>query len=232
VFEQVANFRDLGGLRTHSGSRVRPGLLYRSASIDWMTEADASVARDVLGLRTVIDLRAAHEVTHRSEHPLLGGAVERVHAPLSNAAVEAGWACVPPYGVESYVLSLEHARTAVRDAIESLAGPGALPALVHCAAGKDRTGILVALILDLLGVPEREIEADYCASASQLERVSMIAGRGEVAVLDRGQLEVFPASLRGTLDWVRDRFGGSEAYLLVCGVAPVSIRRLRAELLE
>ena len=199
-----------------------------------MTSDDARFAREELGLRTVIDLRAAHEVSPHDRHPLFAVAdcdVTRLHAPLSNPIVEAGWTALPAHGVDSYVLSLQHAREAIRDAFERLAEPGALPALVHCAVGKDRTGILIALLLDLLGVSEGDIEADYRASKEHLVRAVEVAG-GDPSCAPSGQLEVYPAALLGTLAWTRETFGGAEAYLLVCGVSEDAIKRLREGLLE
>jgi hypothetical protein len=231
MFERVANFRDLGGHRAGNGGRVRRRLLYRSASLDWMTAADAALARDELGLRTVVDLRAAHEVGPLEGHPLFASGVERHHAPLSNRIIEAGWECVPPYGVESYVLSLQHARPAIRGALERLATPGALPAVFHCAAGKDRTGIVAALLLELLGVSDEDIEQDYRASKPHLAEVARIAGR-DPRTADPAQLEVHPPALLGTLAWVREHFGGAEAYLLVAGVSEGAIERLREGLVE
>lgn len=230
MFEQVANFRDLGGFRGLHGRRIRTGHLYRSATLDLMTRSDARFAHGELGVRTVIDLRAAREVRPLDDHPLFDLGVERAHLPFSNAEVEAGWNCLPAYSVESYLLPLQHARDSFRGAIDQLAGPDALPAVIHCAAGKDRTGTLVALILELLGVSDDDIEADYRASEPHLARAMAIAGGDPEA--ESGELEIYPDSLLGTLAWVRETFGGAEAYLLVCGVEEATVRRLREGLLE
>jgi hypothetical protein len=230
VFERVANFRDLGGFPGLHGRRIRTGRLYRSATLDWMTRSDARFAHAELGVRTVIDLRAGHEVRALDDHPLFDLGVERAHLPLSDAIVEAGWSCLPGYGVESYLLPLQHARESFRAAVDQLATPDALPAVIHCAAGKDRTGTLVALLLDLLGVSDEDIEADYRASKPHLARAMAIAGGDPDA--EAGELEVYPGSLLGTLAWVRETFGGAEAYFLVCGVEEVTLRRLRDALLE
>jgi len=194
-----------------------------------MTHSDARVAHGELGLRTVIDLRAAHEVRAPDDHPLFVLGVERAHLPLSNERVEAGWARLG-FNLESYLLPLQHARESFRAVIEQLAEPDTLPAVVHCAAGKDRTGTLIALILDLLGVSDADIEADYCASQPHLARAWAIAGGDPEA--DSGELQIYPASLRGALAWVRETYGGAEAFFLVCGVDDPTIRRLRDGLLE
>ena len=120
MFERVANFRDLGGYRTRDGRRTRARRLYRSASLDSMTRSDARFACAELGVRTVIDLRAAHEVQPLDGHPLYELGVERVHAPLSNEVVQAGWSCLPAHSLESHVLPLQHARGSIREAVERL----------------------------------------------------------------------------------------------------------------
>lgn len=230
MFERVANFRDLGGFRGLHGRRIQTGRLYRSATLDWMTRSDARFAHAELGVRTVIDLRAAHEVRAGDDHPLFQLGVARAHLPFSNALVEAGWSCLSSDSLESYLLPLQHARDSVRAAVDQLAVPDTLPAVVHCAAGKDRTGTLVALLLEVLGVSDEDIEADYRASEPHLARAMTIAG-GDPEV-EAHELEIYPDSLLGTLAWVRETFGGAEAYFLVCGVEEPTIRRLRESLLE
>lgn len=229
MFERVANFRDIGGHRTGDGLRVRRGVVYRSAALDWMTRADAIRARDQLGLKTVIDLRASHEVQPLERHPLVALGVAHEHAPLSNPIVEEGWKRVPPYGTESYILPLRHAQPAIRTAFERLAMPDALPAVCHCAAGKDRTGILTSLLLDLLGAPEADIVADYCASQPHLQRVATLAGR-DPAREDPSHYEVQPESLRGTLRWLREHHGSTAAYLRSVGLSSRAIETLRAQM--
>ncbi|MDD9934460.1 MAG: tyrosine-protein phosphatase [Myxococcales bacterium] len=229
MFERVANFRDIGGLQAEDGLRVRRGVTYRSAALDWMTRADAVRARDELGLKTVIDLRATHEVQPLDRHPLVTLGIAHEHAPLSNPTVEEGWKRVPPYGVESYILPLRHAQPAIRTAFERLAMPNALPAVFHCAAGKDRTGLFAALLLDLLGVSEDDIVADYCASQPHLQRVASLAGR-DPARKDPSHYEVQPESLRGTLRWLREHHGSTASYLRSVGVPTEAVVRLSAQL--
>lgn len=167
---QVFNLRDLGGLPTGDGRRVRHGRLYRSDSPHRATAEDVA-ALQALGLGLVIDLReasereqfgiAAAEVATRHAHlPVFdvgGGPNPRVERGMAEAARRHGRA-------GEYLFMLEHGHATFVGALEALADPDHLPALFHCAVGKDRTGILAALVLTLVGVPPEEVATDYARS--------------------------------------------------------------------
>jgi protein-tyrosine phosphatase len=232
-FDGAPNFRDVGGYATSDGRRVREDVIFRSAAVHRMTVRDARRAAEELGLRTVIDLRGEAEVASTPAGALYEHEVERHHAPLSNAEVEAVWAEAEPYGVESQLASMRHAQVAIGGLFEQLAEPGALPALLHCTAGKDRTGMMVALLLDLLGVAREDILADYRMTERHLPRVA------ETFAADRPatsafvpNLEIHPGGLLGTLEFTRAEHGGPAGYLEACGVSVGAIERLRASLVE
>jgi protein-tyrosine phosphatase len=161
-FERLRNFRDLGGYRTDDSRAVAYGALYRSDSLGKLTGADWDRFL-ALGVRTVIDLRYPWEIEASSRVP----EVERFtyanlsieHRPYDQAEIDPE---VDPwrYLADRFAEVAEDGVEEIRQAIELIAeGPG--PAVFHCASGKDRTGLLAALVLTLLGVSEEQIVADF-----------------------------------------------------------------------
>lgn len=170
VLEGCSNLRDLGGYRTADGRRVRHGLVFRSASLAALTEADG-VACAALGLRTICDLRGVEE-SARAPSRLVG--VEIVALPIEPTVgaslrdiLETGRATG-----EDVVSLLHRAYQAYateklpqyRALFDLLLQPGRLPLLFHCSAGKDRTGFGAALLLLALGVPRDVVVQDYLAT--------------------------------------------------------------------
>jgi protein tyrosine/serine phosphatase len=243
----TANTRDLGGYLTEQGDRVRGGLLYRSDSPHRLAADDAAFAR--LGIRTVVDLRSDDEVD-RLGRPPLGAAVRAyVHAPLRMAAPTAGGD-----GVMAALAQLRRDGTLtlgklychyvtqsgeeLRTVVRLLSDEHAYPALFYCVVGKDRTGIVAAIILGLLGVPDETIAADYAATADSLERFFELAREddslGEGA---RGQ-QVDPSFLAAEaqtmlsfLGWIRAEFGSVENMVTGFGIDQATIASLRRNLL-
>ncbi|GAA1954388.1 tyrosine-protein phosphatase [Catenulispora subtropica] len=210
------NARDVGGLRTESGREVRPLRLLRSARLNMLTDADREWLASI-GLRTVIDLRQGFEIAAWPD--ALGTLdVVRVNTPPSLEAENDP--AVTFFGV--YLSWLDESGTAFADAVRALARPGGLPALVHCTAGKDRTGLLVALVLDVLGVDEKAIVADYMESDTMLK-----ADPGDVVY----RFAIDADLITGSLAHVRTTFGSTENYLLAHGVTAEEIAALRDGLL-
>jgi protein-tyrosine phosphatase len=231
----LQNLRDAGGHGTRDGARVRTGLLFRG---DAPVRLDAAADRRLaaLGLHTIVDLRRGRERGRwGSEHAWFGGKVvelsligeqRRPVNPLNGGLA----------GFNRWVY--ETRGETIAEIVGALAAPGALPALVHCTAGKDRTGLVVALIQSWLGVPEDVIGADYARSAELLhaDDDEAIAKQEEalgVNVRDRPDLlEARPEWIVDALAEVRETHGGAEAYLLAHGARPDDLRRLRAALVE
>ncbi|MEV1175132.1 tyrosine-protein phosphatase, partial [Nonomuraea sp. NPDC049784] len=165
----LLNLRDVA-----AETALRPGVLYRSAQPHTLTFEDAKL---VAGLRLIADLRGDDERASADWAPVLGGAVR--HAPLG-AGYSGGsptWlAALPPdLDLGDLYLGLLQHRTAWFAGVVAEIADGQ-PALVHCAAGKDRTGIVVALILDLLGVDHDAIVRDYALTAKALPDIMLMLG--------------------------------------------------------
>lgn len=234
-FERVYNFRDLGGYPTADGRAVRWRRLFRSGELQRMSAEEVARTRDALGIATVIDFRSAEE----ADDPRgLGGLCEpptqRHHFPLGNArskydARESGrWE-------PAYVAMLEDHGPVWADAVHVLAREQSYPALFHCVTGKDRTGVLAALVLDALGVDEGTILADYAESRRAMDQlIDRLRASGAVGP-DRPPnpaLGVVPAAMAEMLAVLRERHGSARGYLRAHGVSARTLAALEAQLLE
>jgi protein-tyrosine phosphatase len=166
----AVNFRDLGGYPTAGGQRLVWRHLFRADGLGSLSDADRGTLAD-LGLVTVIDLRTSDEATHRGRFPVEHLPVRYHEFPLFDVLPTTE--DLPSWNETAYVAGryldmVAEGRAALVGAIEVLAEPGALPAVFHCSAGKDRTGVLSALILAFLGVPDEVIIEDYTLSAAAM----------------------------------------------------------------
>lgn len=170
-FEGLDNVRDVGGLPLRDGGTTRSGELLRSANLRSVTEADVAHLVEVFGLRLVIDLRTAHEIDRDGPTAVAAAGVETVALSFipedGDALPETGDDTDPL--LRSYLGYLFDRTENVVEAVRLLGHPDAGPALVHCAAGKDRTGVLVALVLDVVGVAREAVITDYALSAEHVE---------------------------------------------------------------
>lgn len=218
------NLRDLGGLPTPGGV-VRRGMLYRSDFPGFAVSDPETLAR--LGLRTVVDLRRSAEIEFECV-PWADSGIDHLVCALS-AGRESSWhAKYPAY--------LTHRPEAVVDAVRTLMRDRARPALFHCAAGKDRTGVVAALLLDVLGVEDATIVADYVltdhALADILARLRQ-AGPYVRMLADSTDEDQRPLAeaMQSFLDWLHQH-GGAAAWLATHGVPAREIETFRAELIE
>jgi len=238
------NTRDIGGWPVDSGTggHVRYRVIYRSDTLDRLSPRD--VGHFVrAGVQTVIDLRAEDE-RHGAGH-LAGGlapAGATVHSFPLYDRVSAGTLFVPTaegisHPLEAFyrAILVRHA-DAIRSVIEILADPANLPAMVHCTAGKDRTGMVVALLLSVAGVDDETIVNDYALTGANLTEEWMESRRGDAARYGmtwealKPALETAPEAMRVTLAHVRAEFGSAADYLVSIGVPPESVSRIRANL--
>jgi protein-tyrosine phosphatase len=156
------NFRDLGGYDTVDGRRVRWRRLFRSDSLSPVTADDARLLTEELGLLAVVDLRTRRELDREGRGGLADVALHYHHVPLIEE-VETG-----PDGpferslTDAYARLLDESAGRISDALAAIASEVAEhPTVFHCTAGKDRTGIVAALVLALLGVSDEDIVSDY-----------------------------------------------------------------------
>lgn len=229
--EGVFNLRDVGGYPAVGGRSTRWRTLLRSDALHRLDPAGGAVLAG-LGLRTLLDLRTEAEA-ELAPSALDGLADRRRHISLLTGDL----AALPLELDAIYRYMIDECGAAVGSAIKVLAEGGALPALVHCSAGKDRTGIVVALILATLGVPDEVIAADYELSAAYLdaEQTPVIgqlqASTGLGAELTRPLLRSPAALILDVLARVRATDGSVDGYLLNHGLTVSDLARLREALL-
>lgn len=235
--EGCLNFRDLGGYRTQGGRRVRWGQLYRSDALHHMSVRDVQHVRDELGVRAVIDLRSSAEVTLDGMGPLATPPIDYHHIPL----FDGGRGDIEPEEIpldlgHQYFLLLGAARGAIRCVLEILAD-ATEPALFHCAAGKDRTGLISAVVLGLLEVEETHIIEDYVFTSRNIERIieRLRQTPSYKAVFDRlppQTLHAEPDTMASFLGRVRKAHGSLREFALGLGLASETVTLLEERLLE
>lgn len=250
AFEACFNFRDLGGYETQDGRRVRWRTLYRSDTLHRLTGADERAFAE-LGLRTVIDLRSQTEVEDYGRLrvgedeitwygiPMLDDVRLRPRDPSHAAPVAVvDPDAPPPEPGEGYARILDDFGSAVARAIKLLAGESDLPAVFHCTSGKDRTGILAAVILDVLGVPDETIAADYMLTGETWRRsldwieVNEPDFAAFLAELPPEVRAVTPEKILGFLAKARAAHGSIPALLSRLGVTDAELDSLRSRLIE
>ncbi|MFJ3710784.1 tyrosine-protein phosphatase [Streptomyces sp. NPDC090053] len=171
-FERLHNFRDMGGYRTADGRTVRWGRLYRSDSLAKLQGADRDRFLE-LGVRTVIDLRYPWEIEAKGRAPEDAGldwfnfSIE--HRPYDQAEIDPD---VDPwrYLADRFAEVALDGAVEIRQALEVIASQDA-PQVFHCASGKDRTGLIAALVLSLVGVSEDDIAADFALTELATDRL-------------------------------------------------------------
>ena len=224
------NLRDAGGYPAAGGGTVRWRTLFRSDALHRLDEAGtASIA--AFGLRTIVDLRTQMEVD------IAPSALDGVTARITHISLLIGdLQALPPELDAVYRYIIDACGKTVGEAIKLLCAPDAFPALVHCSAGKDRTGIVIALILAVLGVPDEVITADYGLSGGYLDlentpaigQVRASSGLGEN--LTNELLASPPRLMAGVLAQIRASWESVDDYLLSHGLTAADLAKLRAAL--
>ena len=246
-FEGSFNFRDLGGWRTDDGASVKWGKLFRADSVHLMTDADVLRARDQLRIRTVVDLRNDDEIAVGGIGTL-AEAAHRVHAPLSSrrglslvdaaAVVNVNVADRSPATLASgYLLTLERSADLIVEVFTRFASDEALPGVFFCAAGKDRTGVMSAVILGSLGVRDEDIVEDYFLTADAIEQIigrfaSTPGSPDMYRDLPATHFAPYAETMEHVVAGVKQRWGTFADYLVEHGVPRSSIDGLKATLLE
>ncbi|KOG29304.1 tyrosine-protein phosphatase [Streptomyces resistomycificus] len=251
----VRNFRDVGGLPTADGRRVRQGVLFRSGHLAHATAEDSTFL-DSLGLHTIFDFRNASDQKLEGPDVELPG-VRNVNLPLSDPADGAEfWKMVRDGDLDqlrdllsdgkganrmiaSYRTIITERTSEHSRVLHSLA-EDSVPALMHCAAGKDRAGLSIAVTLLALRVERDAIVADYLESNARHRRYKVHRSSSSASAYSPEVMELlsplFDARaeyLEAAFDTIEEKWGGVEAYLEQgLGITPETRERLRERLLD
>jgi hypothetical protein len=226
--EGAYNVRDLGGLRTRDKRRTRYGLIYRGDSLDHITPADAKTLFDELGIGTIVDLRTKAETdlvdlsfpVQRCRFSVLAeGRLGREPFPSDDPAELA----------KVYLNNIEGGRGAVKSTLEVTAAnlQAGVPTLFHCAAGRDRTGVMAALLLDLVGVTFGEIARDYVQSNRNARRVTQKLAENPLYANHEAHMRevilLHEQTILGFLRLLQAEAGGSRQFCLDSGLSEETI---------
>lgn len=233
-FEAVFNFRDLGGYATAGGRQVRWRTVFRADGIHRLSLEDLAS----LDVRTVLDLRTHEELERgRCEHDSIG----YHHLPiLQKAWTELGFEGeleAVTFLADRYVDMLDEGRESIARALHILGEESSLPLVFHCAAGKDRTGVVAAVLLGVLGVSDDDIADDYSLSRLGMARFQewIIANFPEAADAMSKQPDAFLAApveaMHLFLERVRATFGSFDEYVGGLGVDDATLDAVRGNLL-
>jgi len=243
VWDGCLNVRDLGGLPTADGGETRFGSIVRADDVHQLSDEGWRELVDH-GVRTVIDLRGDHE---REDDPPAELRVEVVHVPFMEASEEeweeiaeeldAATAAAPDDATatrDAYLIFLERFAANVAASIRAVAHAPAGGVVVHCVGGKDRTGLLVAFLLHLAGVPDSEIAADYALSEERLlprHQAWFDAAESDEELERLRRIAQTPAeSMTGVFAELERRYGSVEGYLRHIGLTEAELDQARARL--
>ncbi|HSL86398.1 MAG TPA: tyrosine-protein phosphatase [Bacteroidales bacterium] len=246
-FRTLRNFRDIGGVQVAGGKRVSGGVIYRSASPDKISASDIKKLH-ALDIRTIIDLRAPYE--SRKKKKVIGN-IETISLPLDFEKTtrerlmpylykKDAYDEIDEINSSLYIEILDSAIPVFRQVIETLQSADRRPVLIHCQAGKDRTGVICALIQLALEADKQSIIDDYMRSNESL----MPFFRKRLRLRKIISLGFFPSetilyairvkekNIEAVLDRVNDHYGGIEAYASLSGSTALLLKDLRKELLS
>lgn len=226
----MVNFRDLGGLPAGADARTAHGVLYRGDTPHHGDTPPPGVAGWPPVL--VLDLRESTESAGR--HPLAGTGTDVVRVPLLAGPHVADWRTLSSLD-ELYLGSLSRASERISEVL-GLLNSAAGPTLVHCAAGKDRTGVLVAVLLRAAGVPREAVLEDYLRTEQNVPALLEQLARDLSLLNEEDRLQAqhlagtSASALRSVLDELDTASGGVSGWLQAGGVSDSTLRTWRRRL--
>jgi protein-tyrosine phosphatase len=241
TLERAFNFRDLGGYSAGRSDTVRWGLVYRADGIHRIEGADLARV-SALGIRTVLDLRTRGELEDHGRVATESFAATYAHLPLLERVWERELPGAELDAVEflagRYIDMLEQGAGSIVSALATMADAERLPLVFHCSAGKDRTGVLAAILLSVLGVSDDDIAADYALSRAAMRELTdwVRSERPEsyesMAAQPPAFLDAPPLAMRRFLALARSQHGSLTDYVHGAGLGFAEVDSLRAALLS
>ncbi len=238
-FEGVVNFRDLGGYPTADGRRTRWGRIFRADALHGLTASDLAVFES-LDLRVVYDLRSDLERQRQPNPVPLPEGIRSVLMPLISSgqadpvAIAASVQDGEGFLLHVYRGMVNQSAPLFGQLLSGLAEEDGLPAVFHCAAGKDRTGVTAALLLSVLGVNDDDVLDDYELTSRhrseerRREVLVILEQIGMTPELAAGLLQTPRWVMATVLEEIRSSHGGVERYLTgPAGMTPAAVDALR-----
>lgn len=239
-FDGVLNFRDLGGYVASDGRTTRWGRLFRSDALHDLSVEDLVLFRR-LGIATVVDLRSADEVEHTGLGQLAREPIQYISAPVlssqMNAQLRTESDVDDVYLSSRYLSYLEGGGQAFVRAIDEMTVLESYPLVFNCFLGKDRTGVLAALVLSCLGVARSIVIADYALTGGRVPFILEKLRRDPLyrETIDRTNPVLLAAdvsTITRFLDLVDERYGGAKSWALSAGLSSRQLEALGDHLLE
>ena len=244
----ASNVRDLGGYKTTDGKHTLEGLLFRAAGLHKLSEASVALLLHK-GIITDVDLRRTQEIQERID--ILGqsetinyvrhniaGDLPTIPLEKSEDSLKTNLNTIEEEIYKSYTGCLENSKTPIKQALITLFNPSNLPALYHCEGGKDRTGIISALILSVCGVNDELVAEDYGLSAKYLidsyfeEQTIPNRNRENYTWLDYQNEYCSPKVMLAIMDYIKTIYGGTENYIISLGINKSVIETFKENVLS
>ncbi|WNF41559.1 tyrosine-protein phosphatase [Rhodococcus sp. SG20037] len=230
------NFRDVGGYATRDGLSTKWNKLFRADALHRLDQADREILR-ARGLAFVIDLREQEELD-TAPNALGGLDLQQLHLPIFESEMNSRETSLDLAAI--YAKVIDQCGVRLVRAVRAIAESDDSAVLVHCTAGKDRTGLVVALALAAVGVDYRDIVADYSLSEVMLAgewATAMAVRMREYGIGDGENLAQLvgasPAALmRASLQTIDDSYGSASDYLLAHGMSSEELDRLHLALVN
>lgn len=235
----LVNIRDIGGLVTKDGRTVRSGRVFRSDNPRALTEAGRVQFREVVNPTTVIDLRMSLEFTREGyeldEHVTVVNCPMTPQSGVNQAQIDAGMC---DNLIDDYMAQIDVNGRFVAETLGLIAESANQPVVIHCTAGKDRTGIVIAMLLDILGVPHETIVADYHLTtknmAPMLERIrnAPVFKENGLASAPDWIFASEPETMRGFLERMTVTYGGAAEWARSQGLTAEQIASMRTAMVD
>ncbi len=236
------NLRDVGGLPCGDGGSTRYRTLLRSGSLRLLSAEDAEILTGMFGVHTVLDLRTARELSVDGPSALARAGAATVHLPLireDRAALPESENETDPTAALHVVYQdyLDQRGHHLVTAARLVAWSEPESTLVHCAAGKDRTGVTIAVLLDAVGVDRAAVIADYAATNEVIEQIlsTLATAHGYEHEIDKVDVSAHlarPAALRAVLERLDNEYGGAAGWLRHRGLGGPELTTLRRRLVH